>query len=220
MVVLWAGYPFSKDYNKPRGHFYALTDVRETLRTGAPKTAEDGPLPMACWSCKGPDVARVIDEKKTRRVTISEIMSVAFENREQNHLGMPLPAGRVRVNQAANDGTLEFIGEDLIKHTPRNETLNIKLGNAFDVVGERKQVNFTYNDDADFIEESFEISVRNRKKVPATVTVREYLYRWSNWTVTAKSTNFEKRDAQTIDFPVTIAADGEAKIAYTVRYSW
>ena len=50
MVVLWAGYPFSKDYNKPRGHFYALTDVRETLRTGAPKTAEDGPLPMACWT--------------------------------------------------------------------------------------------------------------------------------------------------------------------------
>ncbi|MGL6052807.1 MAG: ammonia-forming cytochrome c nitrite reductase subunit c552, partial [Aeromonas salmonicida] len=63
MVVLWGGYPFSKDYNKPRGHFFALTDVRETLRTGAPKTAEDGPLPMACWSCKGPDVARVIDEK-------------------------------------------------------------------------------------------------------------------------------------------------------------
>lgn len=60
LAVLWAGYPFSKDYNKPRGHFYAITDVRETLRTAAPKTAEDGPLPMACWSCKGPDVARVI----------------------------------------------------------------------------------------------------------------------------------------------------------------
>lgn len=63
MVVMWAGYPFSKDYNKPRGHYYALTDVRETLRTGAPKTAEDGPLPMACWSCKSPDVARVIDSQ-------------------------------------------------------------------------------------------------------------------------------------------------------------
>lgn len=61
MVVLWAGYPFAKDYNKPRGHYYALTDVRETLRTGAPKSAEDGPLPMACWSCKSPDVARVIE---------------------------------------------------------------------------------------------------------------------------------------------------------------
>lgn len=63
MVILWAGYPFAKDYNKPRGHFYALTDVRETLRTGAPKTPEDGPLPMACWSCKSPDVARVISEQ-------------------------------------------------------------------------------------------------------------------------------------------------------------
>ncbi len=62
MVILWAGYPFSRDYNKPRGHAYALTDVRETLRTGAPKTAEDGPLPMACWSCKSPDVARLIQQ--------------------------------------------------------------------------------------------------------------------------------------------------------------
>lgn len=63
LVILWAGYPFAKDYNKPRGHYYALTDVRETLRTAAPKTAEDGPLPMACWSCKSPDVARVITEE-------------------------------------------------------------------------------------------------------------------------------------------------------------
>ncbi|MGL5948815.1 MAG: ammonia-forming nitrite reductase cytochrome c552 subunit [Aeromonas sp.] len=63
LVILWAGYAFAKDYNKPRGHAYALTDVRETLRTGAPKTAEDGPLPMACWSCKGPDVPRVITEE-------------------------------------------------------------------------------------------------------------------------------------------------------------
>lgn len=63
LVILWAGYPFAKDYNKPRGHAYAMTDIRETLRTGAPKTAEDGPLPMACWSCKSPDVARVIAEQ-------------------------------------------------------------------------------------------------------------------------------------------------------------
>lgn len=63
LVILWAGYPFSRDYNKPRGHAYAVTDVRETLRTGAPKTAEDGPLPMACWSCKSPDVARLIQQE-------------------------------------------------------------------------------------------------------------------------------------------------------------
>ncbi|NUU66659.1 ammonia-forming nitrite reductase cytochrome c552 subunit [Enterobacteriaceae bacterium BIT-l23] len=62
LVILWAGYAFAKDYNKPRGHAYALTDVRETLRTGAPKGNDDGPMPMACWSCKSPDVAREIAE--------------------------------------------------------------------------------------------------------------------------------------------------------------
>ncbi|GLS83339.1 ammonia-forming nitrite reductase cytochrome c552 subunit [Paraferrimonas haliotis] len=62
LVILWAGYGFAKDYNKARGHMYAVTDLRETLRTGAPKTAEDGPMPMACWSCKSPDVPRYIEE--------------------------------------------------------------------------------------------------------------------------------------------------------------
>ncbi|WP_420791515.1 ammonia-forming nitrite reductase cytochrome c552 subunit [Enterovibrio qingdaonensis] len=63
MVILWAGYGFAKDYNKARGHYYALEDVRNTLRTGGPKDENTGPMPMACWSCKSPDVARVIDER-------------------------------------------------------------------------------------------------------------------------------------------------------------
>ncbi|GKX60018.1 cytochrome c-552 [Leminorella grimontii] len=62
MVILWAGYPFAKDYKKARGHFYAITDIRQSLRTAAPMKDTDGPLPMACWSCKSPDVARLIDE--------------------------------------------------------------------------------------------------------------------------------------------------------------
>ncbi len=143
-----------------------------------------------------------------------------FDNKEANRMGMPLPAGRVRVNQAANDGSLEFIGEDVIKHTPRNETLRIKLGNAFDVVGERRQMNFVYNDSGDYIDETFEISVRNRKKVAAEVIVREYLYRWSKWNITAQSHPSTKRDQQTLDFPLNIPADGEVKLTYTVRYSW
>ena len=144
-----------------------------------------------------------------------------FDNKEANRLGVPLPAGRVRVNQAnQSDGALEFIGEDVIKHTPRNETLKIKLGNAFDIVGERKQTNFRVSVDARTIDESFEISVRNRKKEAATVVVREYLYRWSNWEITAKNRAFSKRDAQTIDFPVDIPADSEGKLNYTVHYSW
>lgn len=63
MVIMWAGYGFSKDYNKARGHFYAIADVRQTLRTGAPKDEKSGPMVMACWSCKSPDVARMIDEQ-------------------------------------------------------------------------------------------------------------------------------------------------------------
>lgn len=143
-----------------------------------------------------------------------------FENREANKLGVPLPAGRMRVNQASADGSLEFIGEDVIKHTPRNEPVRIRLGNAFDIVGERRQTGFTVDSAGKIIDESFEISVRNRKKSAARVVVREYLYRWSNWKVTAKNHEFEKRDAQTIDFPLEIPADGEARLTYSVRYSW
>ncbi len=144
-----------------------------------------------------------------------------FDNKEAEKLGVPLPAGRVRVNQAnSTDGALEFIGEDVIKHTPRNETLRIKLGNAFDVVGERKQTSFHIDTSAKTIDESFEIDIRNRKKDAATVFVREYLYRWSQWEVTAKNHEFAKRDAQTIDFPVQVAADGAYKLTYSVRYHW
>ena len=63
MVILWAGYGFAKDYNKARGHFYAIDDVRQTLRTGGPTDETSGPMPMACWSCKSPDVARAIEER-------------------------------------------------------------------------------------------------------------------------------------------------------------
>ena len=143
-----------------------------------------------------------------------------FENKQTNQLGVPLPAGRMRVNQASADGSLEFIGEDVIKHTPRNETVRIKLGNSFDVVGERRQTGFTVDSAGKTIDETFEINVRNRKTSAATVVVREYLYRWSNWKVTAKNHDFDKRDAQTIDFPLNIPADGEAKLTYSVRYAW
>jgi hypothetical protein len=144
-----------------------------------------------------------------------------FDNKEANKLGMPMPAGRVRVNQAnQSDGALEFVGEDVIKHTPRNETLRIKLGNSFDIVGERKQTSFKIDVNAHTMDESFEISVRNRKKEGATVVVREYLYRWNTWEVTERNHDFVKRDAQTIDFPVDIAANAESKITYSVHYHW
>lgn len=172
------------------------------------------PQPFSHWS--GP-----IQDQNYGATTPGTVGAfIEFENKEANRLGMPLPAGRVRVNQASVDGTLEFIGEDVIKHTPRNETLRIKLGNAFDVVGERRQTGFTLDTNAKVLEESVELTLRNRKKTAARVIAREYLYRWSDWTVTAKSRDFVKRDAATIDFPLDIPADGEVKVTYTARYKW
>ena len=144
-----------------------------------------------------------------------------FKNTKENGLGLPLPAGRIRVNQAnRDDGSLEFIGEDLIKHTPRNETLRIKLGESFDVVGDRKQTDFRIDTQARWLEESFVISVRNRKQQAVDVIAREYLYRWSQWTLSAASAKYQKSDAGTVDFPLRIPADGETKLSYTVRYTW
>lgn len=143
-----------------------------------------------------------------------------FDNREQHGLGVPMPAGRVRVNQAARGGSLEFIGEDVIKHTPRNETLRLKLGEAFDIAGERKQVDFQLDTGRKELSEKFRIEVRNRKKSKTRVIVREYLYRWSGWEITQSSHRAERRDAQTVDFVLDLGADTTATVEYTVRYRW
>jgi hypothetical protein len=143
-----------------------------------------------------------------------------FSNKAENQMGMPLPAGRMRVNQLSADGSLEFIGEDVIGHTPRNELLNIKLGNAFDIVGERKQIDFQVDTAAKHLDETIEIEVRNRKQIASEVVVRDYFYRWTGWEILNTTQKGDKRDAQTMDFKVLIPADGEAKVRYTVRYSW
>jgi hypothetical protein len=144
-----------------------------------------------------------------------------FRNDKASGMGMPLPAGRVRVSQQDKaDGSLEFIGEDTIGHTPKDEDLRVKLGTAFDVVGERRQTDFTVNTKGRVMEEAFEIKVRNHKTQPVEVIVRESLYRWSQWTLLQQSQPSEKKDAQTVEFPVRVAADGEATVTYRVRYTW
>ena len=144
-----------------------------------------------------------------------------FRNDKQFGLGVPLPAGRIRVSQLdAADGSLEFIGEDRIDHTPKDETVRVKLGAAFDVVGERRQVDFAVDSKAHWLEEEIEIKLRNHKSVPVDVIVKESLYRWSNWRLIAKSQDYEKQDSRTIHFPVRIAKDGEAVVRYRVHYSW
>lgn len=142
-----------------------------------------------------------------------------FENTKEHGLGIPLPSGRIRVNQTDDaDGTQEFIGEDVIDHTPRNEEVRIKLGNAFDVVGERRQVAFERG--RNWMTETIEVTLRNRKTEPVEVIVQERLFRWTNAELQNISHNHEKLDARTIHVPVTLAPDAEEKVTYTVRYSW
>jgi hypothetical protein len=143
-----------------------------------------------------------------------------FKNSESNHLGMPLPKGKLRFYRRDTDGHLEFVGENVIDHTPKDETIRIYTGNAFDVVGERKRTSYHVDSSQRWMEESFEIHVRNHKKESANIRVVEHLYRWTNWKMTEQSQNFRKVDAQTVEFPVTVEPDGEQVVSYTVHYSW
>jgi hypothetical protein len=142
-----------------------------------------------------------------------------FENKKDNNLGIPLPGGKIRVYKRDEaDKSLEFIGEDNIDHTPKDENVKILIGNAFDIVGERKKTDFKKRGRT--IDESFEIKIRNHKKEAVTVEVVEPLVRWHNWEISAKSHEFKKEDAHTIIFPVTVKPDEEVVITYTVHYSW
>jgi hypothetical protein len=143
-----------------------------------------------------------------------------FVNSEANHLGLPLPKGRVRFYRRDADGQLEFTGENVIDHTPRGETVSVYIGNAFDIVGEWRRTNYRIDTARDWLDESFEIKLRNRKKEPVEIRVVEHLYRWINWEITQKSDAFEKKDSQTVEFRVPVEPDKEKVVTYSVHYTW
>jgi hypothetical protein len=144
-----------------------------------------------------------------------------FRNDTASGLGVPLPAGRVRVARLDSaDGSLEFVGEDAIGHTPRDETVRLKLGSAFDVVGKRRQVDYKIDTKARWIEEEIEITLRNHKAQAVEVQVREPMYRWSNWKLLEHSQDYEQDSAQLIHFTATVPKDGTTVIRYRVHYSW
>jgi hypothetical protein len=143
-----------------------------------------------------------------------------FVNAKTNHLGMALPKGKLRFYRRDDDGQLEFVGEDEIDHTPADETIRVNTGNAFDLVGERRQTNYNVDSNHNQADESFEIKLRNHKKEPVVIRVAEHLYRWNNWQITSHTDDFTKTDAQTIEFNVQVQPDVEKTIDYTVHYSW
>ncbi len=144
-----------------------------------------------------------------------------FRNSTDNKLGLPLPKGRMRFYRHDNaDQSIEFTGENELDHTAKNELIRVKTGDAFDVVGERIRTDFQGQNRQDYAEEAFEIKVRNRKTEPVTVRVVEHLYRWTNWRMMQQSDEWVKKDAQTVEFHVTVPPDSEKVITYRVRYDW
>src|SRR5437879_12999877 len=116
-----------------------------------------------------------------------------FKNSEANHLGMPLPKRRIRFYKQDDDKQLEFTGENLIDHTPKDETLHVFTGNAFDLVGERRRTNVKVDSSNHWLDESIEIKLRNHKKESVEIRVVEHLFRWINWDITEKSDRSEER---------------------------
>jgi hypothetical protein len=143
-----------------------------------------------------------------------------FKNSEANHIGIPLPKGRVRFYRRDDDGKLQFTGENLLDHTAKDELVRLYTGNAFDLTGERRRTNYRMDGSNHWVDESFEIKVRNHKKEAVEIRVVEHLYRWTNWDIRTPSNTFLKTDAQTMEFRIPLKPDEQHVVTYTVHYSW
>jgi hypothetical protein len=150
---------------------------------------------------------------------LKDVVQVFYEvkNDERAGLGLPMPAGVVRVYQADSRGGVQFVGEDRINHTPKDETLNLKIGNAFDVVAERKQVDFQ-KIAPNVYEVEYEVAVRNHKTSPVTVEVNEPI--GGTWRVLQSTHAWTKTDAWAAQFQLPVAVDGQTVLRYRVRVTY
>lgn len=162
----------------------------------------------------------VVDDPGYGTITDKKVaVMLEFVNGEDQGLGIALPKGKIRVYKKDVDGSELLIGEDSIDHTPKDEAIQLALGNAFDVVGERVQDDFERLG-KQAIEETFTITLRNHKEQDVEVRVVERLYRWSDWEIVQETAEHAKIDAQTVEWRLEVPADGEASVTFTVRYRW
>ncbi|MBN2009241.1 DUF4139 domain-containing protein [candidate division KSB1 bacterium] len=146
-------------------------------------------------------------------------INLEFKNSKKTGTGIPLPKGKIRVykEDTDNNGSLEFVGEDLIDHTPIDEMVRVFLGNAFDIQGERSQKETKRISDRTR-QESWEVKLRNHKKSDVTVTVIEHL--WGDWSMIQHSHPYHKKNAHTIEFEISVPTDGEVTVTYTAQVTW
>jgi len=141
---------------------------------------------------------------------------VEFENKENNNLGMPMPKGKVRMYKSDGE-TIEFIGEDMIDHTPKNETIKLKIGDAFDVLAEEVQTDYKKITDRVY-EQEWEITLKNRKKEDIVVEVEKNIGNF--WEVLNSTHAYEKKDASSLRFKVPVGKDNETKLKFRIRYNY
>ncbi|MDD5020952.1 MAG: hypothetical protein PHR82_02305 [Endomicrobiaceae bacterium] len=144
-------------------------------------------------------------------------VSLDFKNSKENNLGIPLPKGRIRVSKYDAD-SIEFIGEDNIDHTAKDAKVSIDIGNAFDITGTKTQTDNKTEGKTSY--QSFSIKIKNSKNTPVEVNIVETLNAWRNWEIRENSVPFTKKDKSTIEFLITVPANSEKEVKYTVKYWW
>ena len=201
-------------------HLYTLerhTDIRENETKQISLLAAAGAAVEKVFQVDGQSYYYQNQQSPGQAIKEPVKVFVKFKNAEANSLGIPLPAGTVRVYQGDSKGRLQFIGEDRIGHTPKDETVSLHIGNAFDVVAERKQTDYA-RIGSHVVEVAYEISLRNHKPDPITVFVNEPI--GGDWTMLDSSFKYEKTAAFAARFNVPVAGDSEAVLKYRVRIRW
>lgn len=140
-----------------------------------------------------------------------------FTNNAASSLGMPIPAGVVRIYQTDPKGQVQYVGEDRVDHTPKDETVTVQIGSAFDVLCERRQTDFQ-NLGNNVYEFAYEITLRNRKETPITVELNEPV--GGDWTMVSNTHRWTKTEAWAARFTAPVTAGGEARVRYRVRVKW
>jgi hypothetical protein len=153
------------------------------------------------------------DQKAKQKVGVF----LELVNAKKDNLGMPLPKGTVRVYKQDRDGSLQFVGEDQIDHTPKDEKFKLKIGEAFDVVGERVQTDYKRLAD-NLFEVAFEVSLRNHKNEDIKVLVEEPIP--GDWEMLSNTHPYEKVSARLIRFDVPVGKDKEVKVKYRIRFKY
>ncbi|HJV48940.1 MAG TPA: DUF4139 domain-containing protein [Geothrix sp.] len=235
----------------PLGRNFAAVARMETAAPSAPKMAEESLFEYHLYTLDRPTTLAVNQTKQVALLSASAVpvrkeyllqgqnyyysgsygnlgdkqkvgVYVEFDNRESNHLGMPLPKGIIRVYKRDSEGRAQFVGEDNVDHTPKNETVRLKLGDAFDVTAKRKQTDYKSlgrQGKFGYVHESaFEVELKNAKKEPVTVNLLEPMP--GDWEVLQSSHPCTKETAGTARFKVTVPAEGSATLTYRVRVKW